>query len=294
MNVMSMTGCGRGDASDQGVTVEVEISTVNRKQLDVKVQIPRAFSGLEPVVQETIAGSFGRGFISVGVRIQVVGRAVQEGIVVDMDLAEAYLKKLRAMGKVLKIADDLTLSDIVRLPDILQQKTSAHQVEVVKDLLVEATTKAIRAVRGMRAKEGTALGNRLKQHLRKLEGLKLEIEKAAPAVSLRQREGMIRRLAEVGVTVSKEDPSLQKEMLLFSDRSDITEEITRLSSHFQQFYAMLKASEPMGRSMDFLCQELLREGNTIGSKANDTNITRHVIAFKAELEALREQVQNIE
>lgn len=294
MSVISMTGCGRGTASAKGIRVDVDVSTVNRKQLDVRVQIPRAHMGLENDVVELIKEDIARGSVSVSVKIQMTGSAVGDMVTVDKDLAAAYLKRLRSMGTSLTLKDDLKLSDLVRLPEILKQDVSGRLQMQVRRLLLLATGRALAGVRDMRQREGRALAARLRQHLHVLEGMVTAVREQAPIVMRRQREGMIRRLGEIGVTLEKDDTTLQKELLLFADRSDITEELTRLKSHLEQFTVMIRDAAPKGRSMDFLCQELLREINTVGSKSNDTGITRNVVAFKAELEALREQVQNLE
>lgn len=294
MTLRSMTGFGVGEASGAGLKIEVEMSAVNRKQFDVRVGLPRAHVVLEPRVRELIQKGIARGNVTVTVRVSVADGSQLKGISVDRSLSRALLRQLRQTAKELGLADDLTASSLLRLPEVIQCKELSEDSEKVWLLLKKALRQALGELNAMREAEGATLASDLQARLAKLRRRLKALQKLAPLVPARCRVNLHKRLKTAGLGVGQLDEVVAREIALFADRSDISEEIVRLDSHFQQAEQLMGSRKPVGRALDFVCQEMFREINTIGSKGNDARISRQVIHFKTELESVREQVQNIE
>jgi uncharacterized protein (TIGR00255 family) len=294
MSIRSMTGHGRGQAAGGGLRVEVEISTVNRRQLDIQLTLPPPLRLLESRIQDEIAKSVARGRVLVEVVVQGSERVKREAIRVNQDLAKAYVEALRGAAKKLNLRDDLGVSELARLPGVLHYEPLDEDVRKAWPLVEQAVARALEALQRMRAREGAALRRDLSKRLDILAAGVVVIRREAPQVAERYRKNLRERLAKAGLVEGGSDDKLQRELVLFADRSDITEELTRLDSHLAQARKLISQVEPSGRSLDFLAQEFFREINTIGSKANDAVIAAQVVTFKAELERLREQVQNVE
>lgn len=294
MTVRSMTGYGRGGATSGGLRVEVEISSVNRKQLDVVVNLPKPLNLLESRVQDEIARVLSRGRVTVDIAVQESARVRQQAIRVDHDLAAAYLRVLRRTARRLGLTDDLDARILLNLPGVLHYEPLDEDVERIWPVLSRALRLALRGLLAMRVREGRALARDLQKRVGLLGRHVTQIERLAPGVMARYREALASRLQQAGFAEALADERIQRELLLFADRSDITEEVTRLRSHLAQAGQILQSAEPAGRPLDFLAQEMNREINTVGSKANDAAIARYVVHAKADLERLREQVQNIE
>ena len=294
MSIRSMTGHGRGQAAGGGLRVEVEISTVNRRQLDIQLTLPPPLRLLESRIQDEIAKSVARGRVLAEVVVQGSERVKREAIRVNQDLAKAYVDALRGAAKKLNLRDDLSVSELARLPGVLHYEPLDEDVRKAWPLVEQAVARALEALQRMRAREGAALRRDLTKRLDILAAGVAVIRREAPQVAERYRKNLRERLAKAGLVEGGSDDKLQRELVLFADRSDITEELTRLDSHLAQARKLISQAEPSGRSLDFLAQEFFREINTIGSKANDAVIAAQVVTFKAELERLREQVQNVE
>ncbi len=292
MALKSMTGFGEGTASAGSIRVAVEISSVNRKQLDVNINLPRTLIALDAQVQSRVRQEFSRGRISGIVRVEAAGAS---GIVkVDAKLAAQYIEGIRAVAKKLKLTDDLGAETIARLPGLVSLEQESLDADHVSTVLDGALDKALRGLSKMRAAEGKALATDLRERLTLLEELMKKIAGLSTNVVKIHREKLFQRLEEAGLDDLAADERIVKEVALFADRCDISEELTRLKSHLAQARKLLRSTEPAGRTLDFLCQELFREINTVGSKANEVEITKRVVAFKTELERIREQVQNVE
>ena len=292
--VRSMTGYGRGEAVAGGIRVDAELSSVNRKQLETRLNLPRTLTAFESRLVEMVQESLSRGQVSGAVTVHVSSAALRRGARIDRTLAAAYVKELRATAAALRLKDDLTAGMLLQLPDVVQQRATEEETESMWPVVRRAFRGALQQLVAMREREGQALGHDIATRLSRLESLLGPVRKAAPGVASRYREALTSRLRRAGVSVGAQDPQLLKELALFAERSDITEEVTRLTSHLKQARGLLRSGEPSGRTLDFIAQEMFREINTIGSKANDVAITRQVILFKTELERIREQVQNIE
>jgi uncharacterized protein (TIGR00255 family) len=293
MALKSMTGFGEGTASAGGIRVTVEISSVNRKQLDVNINLPRNLIALDARVQGLVRKEFSRGRISGIVRVETANGAVGT-VKVDDQLAAQYVEGIRAAAKKLKLADDLGAETLARFPGVVSVEQENLDADHVSTVLDGAMDKALRGLARMRLAEGKALAMDLRERLTLLEGGMKNIRALSAHVVKNQRDKLFQRLEEAGLDDLAADERMVKEVALFADRCDISEELTRLKSHLAQARKLLRSVEPVGRTLDFMCQELFREINTIGSKANEVEITRQAVAFKTELERIREQVQNIE
>ncbi len=294
MAVLSMTGYGRGEASSKGLIVEVELSSVNRKQFDLRLNLPRNLVALESQVSKIVRAKISRGSINGRVTISVTGSTRSGGIKVDMEMASAYVKALRAAGDELGLRDDLSMGSLMRLPDIVGFEDVSRDSQKVWPVLKRAVQEALRQLVEMRAVEGLALEKDITKRFDKLDKRVAQIVKIAPTIPKRHRKALLERIEKMNLSMSVGEEQLAKEVAMFADRCDISEELTRLGSHFGQVEKLMQSTDPSGRAFDFLCQEFLREINTIGSKANDARLSKHVIAFKTELECIREQVQNVE
>ncbi|VGO22644.1 YicC/YloC family endoribonuclease [Pontiella sulfatireligans] len=293
MALKSMTGFGEGSASAGGIRVLVELSSVNRKQLDINVSLPRHLITLDAQVQRLVRCEFTRGRVSGIIRVEVADGSAG-AVKIDEKLATQYAEAIRKTAKRLKLADDLGAETIARLPGVLSVEQESQDADHVAAVLDVAIGKALKGLARTRSAEGKALEKDLRIRLGLLEEMKKEIRKLSVSVVSGYRKKLFQRMADAGLEDVASDDRMVKEIAVFADRSDITEELTRLKSHLAQARKLLRSVEPVGRTLDFLCQELFREINTVGSKANEVEITRYVVAFKTELERIREQVQNVE
>lgn len=292
MAICSMTGFGRGEASRDGIKVEAELSSVNRRQFDVRINLPRNMLSLESRVHGLVHASVTRGAVTGVVKIGAGGGGTDVSL--DLTLAESYVAALRSAAAQLGLPDDLRASSLTCLPGLVRECSPADSAEKVWPLLKKALDEALGALVGMRQREGAALATDLARRFEQLERVLQRIRDLAPQVPNRHRRVLLRRLKDAGLSLGPEDPGVVREVALFADRCDVAEELVRLGSHFQQAARLMSARDAAGRPLDFLCQEMFREINTIGSKANDGPVTRQVIRFKTGLERIREQVQNIE
>ena len=295
MAIVSMTGFGRGEASGDGVKIVVELSTVNRKQFDCNVSMPRELGCLESKLHALIHAQVTRGYVKGLVSVSASEGAGGGAAVLDTAKIGAQVAALRAAAAQLGLPDDLTASALLRLPDALRPALLPEDPVEVWPLIERAAQEALKSMAEMRRREGLALEKDLRKRFAALEKVSKRIAKLAPEVPKAYQAILERRLAELLGSGAAIDPALvAREVAVFADRCDVSEELTRLSSHFAQVAKNLDAGDACGRTLDFLCQEMFREINTTGSKANDAEISKQVIAFKAGLEAAREQVQNVE
>ena len=293
MSVTSMTGFGRGEAQGQGMKVVAELGSVNRKQFDCHVNLPRELVACEARVQALIHAAIRRGHIKGSVEI-TRAKSAGNGVQLDLDLARARLDALRQAARALKLPDDLTASRILDWPGVVRAETPILDPDTVWPLVERAVAQALEKLTVMRQREGKALARDLTARFARIRKDVAAIKRCAPAVVSGYRKALADRIAAANDGLRLDEAVLARELALFADRCDISEELTRLESHFAQADQFLADAESCGRTMDFLCQEFFREINTIGSKANDASISRLVVGCKAELEAVREQVQNVE
>lgn len=294
MALRSMTGCGQGDAAAHGIRVVVEIASVNRRQLDIQISLPRSVSRLESRAAEEIQKVLSRGRVTAEIRVDYQAKAQARSMRINEDLGRAYLEQLRASADKLKLPDDFTGSMLLNLPDVVQFTQVEEDVDRIWPMLQRALRQGLDGLVQMRVGEGAALQADLEKRLELMTKLVGKIELRAPKVVARHRKALHDRISKAGVQVDMGDERLLREVALFADKCDITEETTRLQSHLQQAGKMMRAKATNGKSLDFLAQEMFREINTIGAKGNDSIIIRYVVTCKSELERFREQVQNIE
>lgn len=289
----SMTGYGRGECSQRGFKLTVEASSVNRKQTEIAVNLPRELEVLEAQIRDEVNRRVARGRITL--RVSVHAAEGGGGIRINRELAEGYARELRALAKSLRLPDTVTLDMLSRAPGVLQAAEEIDEAEELWPATEKALGAALDVLLKMREREGAFLAKDLKMRIAKMRAGVGRIQEQAPRVAKRYREQLRSRITAAGMPApGLEDERLVKEIFYFADRADVTEELTRLQSHFQQFDDCVKSKEPIGRTLDFLAQEINREINTLGSKANDSAISREVVLLKAELEKFREQALNVE
>lgn len=293
MTLQSMTGFGEGEVTTSGITVLCEVTSINRKQLDIQVNLPRQFLSFESIVQKEVRKFFSRGRISASIQIKDSISANPE-IAVNHKLAKAYAEAFKSTAKKIGKESDINLGLILRQPNVINVKSKTSNTKALKNVLERALRKALRALKKMRIEEGLELEKDISKRFGDLEKIIELINKNAPKLVLSYRKKLIARINNLNEKANSEDDRILKEIAIFADRSDISEEIIRIFSHIKQSRSLLQLTNPAGRALDFLCQELFREINTIGSKSPDIKITKYVVKFKTELERIREQIQNIE
>ncbi len=289
----SMTGFGAATAPLGGATIRVEIGGVNRKQTEVAVALPRAWNELETAVREQVAGAVSRGRVNVSVTLQQ-NAAGGSGITVNRAKLEAYKQAAATLNEELGTVIAPSMDALIRLGVVGEETESDIVLEDVKAALQPALKEALTAFITLRAQEGENMKRDLLTRINTLRGYRTQLAERAAGVALRHRDTLLKRLEESGLPLPADDERIIKEIALFADRCDVTEEMTRLASHLTQFEAICDKPEAVGRTLDFMCQEIFRELNTTGSKANDAELAQIVVTAKTELEKIREQVQNIE
>ncbi len=290
-----MTGYGRGECSQDGFKVTVELSSVNRKQTEISVNLPREMELLEAPIRDLLNNCIARGRLTVRVSLHAGASKLSARMHLNEPLAKAYARELTRLSKQLGLPGPVTLDHLARAPGVFQTDEQLAVEEDFWPAVSKALKRAVRQMLKMREREGAALEQDLAGRIRLMRKSAGCIEQNAPKVAERYRAQLVERIRTAGLEVpGLQDDRLLKEVVYFADRSDISEELTRLQSHFQQFADCRKSREPVGRMLDFLAQEMNREVNTIGAKANDSLISREVVNLKAELERFREQAQNVE
>jgi len=290
-----MTGYGRGERSQDGFKITVELNSVNRKQAEISLYLPREMEMLEAQVRDAINRSIARGRITVRVSLHAGEGQASAKMHLNVPLAKAYARELNRLAAQLKLSDSVTLDHLVRAPGVLQTDEQIAGGEDFWPAVEAALKQALTALLKMREREGAHLARDLSSRAGIMRQSVAKVKKHAPTVAEKYREQLMARIKSAGIEApGVDDERLTKEIVYFADRSDISEELTRLESHFQQFDDCVKSKEPVGRTLDFLAQEMNREINTIGSKANDSLISREVVTLKTELEKFREQAMNVE
>ncbi len=288
-----MTGYGRGEADAKGVKFSVELTTVNRKQSEISANLPRDLYELEPRIRSAINARISRGRTNVLVSVhQTPGAERQTAL--DLGLARSYHRAMRALQKDLGAPGEITIDTILQAPGVMRTPEDAINTAQAWPAVERALATALDDLIAMREREGKHLAKDLIKRLKGIRQTLKEIRLLHPSVAKRHREALTERLEKNGLSTGMEDERLAKEIFLFADRSDIAEELTRLESHLAQFAHQLRRDEPVGRTLEFIVQEVFRELNTLGAKANDAEIAHGVVAAKTELEKIREQVQNLE
>lgn len=290
---LSMTGFGRGEYSNSFYKVRVEIRSVNHRYLDLSFRIPRAYLILEDKLRTVLNESLSRGKVDVTVTIEPSLES-EKKVDVDWGLADGYVNAINAIKERYGLAGELSLESLLTMSDVIRPAENEQDLEVLWEAVRPALTEAIEALLATRKREGAAMAADIDNRLTAISALTAQMTERAPVVIEAYRSRLEKRLAELTLDVMADPARIATEVALFADRSNIDEELTRLQSHLSQARDLLKSKESIGRRFDFLLQELNRESNTIGSKANDLALSNIVIEVKSELEKIREQIQNIE
>ena len=291
--MLSMTGYGKGEYAEGGLELTCEIKTVNNRYLDVSIKAPRIFAAYEDVVRNTIRKKLTRGHADVFISFKDK-RERPTSLAVDIALAGSYVAAAKALKEAFPdLTDDVTLSSVLRYPDVLKQEDSQSLDEEMTKALDVALNMALDKLNEMRLVEGEKLKADMLSRVDTIEGIVGEISERAPLIAKEYREKLTARVQEYLDGANIEEGRLLTEVAVFTDKSNIDEELTRLRSHIEQFREIAKEGI-VGRKLDFLVQEFNREANTTCSKSNDVTITRAGLNLKNEIEKIREQVQNLE
>ncbi len=291
--IYSMTGYGAAKDAVDGIELSIELKSVNNRYLDVSVRLPRSFLFAEESIKSQVQTHMSRGKVDVFVSVDS-SKSNDVEIFVNEALAESYIKSMKTLCEKYGIVDDISATSIARLPEVL----TAEKKEIDRDALSvgvhSVVENALIEFDKMRLIEGEKLCQDILNRIALIEEMTEKIEKLSPATVKEYQAKLEARMREILDGVAIDDTRILTEAALFADKVSVTEEIVRLKSHLSQLREMLKGTSPIGRKLDFLIQELNREINTIGSKCNDFEISKAVVDAKAEIEKIREQVQNIE
>lgn len=291
--IRSMTGFGRGECRDNGKEFLAEIKTVNHRYSDIFIKFPRQLSFLEDKVRDMVGKSISRGKVDVFIGYEDSSED-SKNVLVDEVLARTYIKAVEQLRDNYGLKDDITVSLISRFPDVLKVEKNEDDEEKLWQLLKTALEIALNSLVVMRENEGKGLKANLMERLAYIDNILKDITLRAPEVVKEYKQKLEGRIKELLDQQTVDESRLSTEVAIFADRCSIDEEIVRLGSHINQFREALDMQQPVGRKLDFLVQEMNREINTIGSKANDLAIVKNVVEIKSEIEKLREQIQNIE
>jgi len=290
--IRSMTGFGSGRGSSGGEEVDVEVRSVNHKFCEVKARLPRELSAAEVEIAKTVKDRLARGGVEVAVRRG--GAAATFTPRIDVALAESYARAFAEIQARLSLPGQVTLAEILAADGVVRLEEREMNADAAREALRRALGAALDALVAMRAREGEALARDLAGRLDAIAVLASRVAELVPRTVEAHRARLAERVAELARGVPVDPTRLAQEVALFADRTDVTEELTRLASHVAQARALLGLAEPAGRKLDFLVQEMHREANTIGSKSQSAEIAGQVVSLKAEIERIREQVQNVE
>lgn len=288
-----MTGFGRGQASNKYYQVNCEIKGVNHRYFDPVIRISRRYSSLEDHIKEELRKFISRGRLDILINIEKTGES-QKSILIDKDLAISYYNNLKQLAETLNITPEIKAIDIFRLPEVFDLNNDDDDLESLWDILQQSLRQALESLVAMRKKEGFNLAQDIIKRNNLIFYMVNKLEDRAPWVSKEQGERMRTRIGDFISQDLIDEQRLLQEIAIFADKSNVTEEIVRLKSHIKYLEELIQLDEPVGRKADFLVQEMFREINTIASKSNDLEMNRIVVEAKAELEKIREQLQNIE
>lgn len=288
-----MTGYGRGEVDHGGAKLSVELNSVNRKQSDIVVNLPRDLAELEPRIRQIINERISRGRMNVLVTLQESANGARK-LALDTGLARSYHEAMLTLQKELSAPGEITIGTILQAPGVMRSPEHSIDAAEAWPVLQQALAAALAELIKMREREGKHLAKDLIHRLKVLRKEIKEVRASYPDVVKKYRSALLERIEKAGLNLPIDDERLLKEVSFFADRSDISEELTRLESHLAQFAHHLRKNEPVGRTLEFITQEIFRELNTLGAKSNDAAISRHVVACKSELEKIREQIQNLE
>lgn len=290
--IKSMTGYGRGISESNGKEYVVEIKSVNHRYNDISIKMPRYLSFLEDKVRHYVSKSILRGKTEIYITVNSVS-ASSKNVVVDKELAGIYISEMRQIIERYNLQDDISLATIMRLPDIVTTASVENEEQYWNELKISIDL-ALKQILDSKLAEGEKLKIDIENRLQKVSEYVDIVKEKSSSLLEEYKTKLTNRINELGASSIIDENRIGMEVVLFADKSSICEEVTRLKSHIDALKKMLEVSEPIGKKIDFLVQEMNRETNTIGSKANSIGITNYVVEMKNEIENIREQVQNIE
>ena len=290
--IKSMTGYGKSNMSKNLREYQVEIKSVNHRYLDISIKMPRSLSYLEEEIKKAVSAKLTRGKVDVFITFNnnsLEGRDIK----INTEIARMYIKELRGLAESEGIVADIPVTEISKLPDVLTIQNNQDD-ETIKNELLEVTNKAIENLVEMRKVEGEKIAQDLLLRIQDIEGKVKKISSLSTGLIEDYVVKLNTRIKELLQDQEIDEARLAQEVVIYADKYSIEEEVTRLNSHIYQFRELLKGNEAVGKKLDFMIQEMNRETHTIGSKANNLEITNEVINMKTQLENIREQVQNVE
>ena len=290
--IKSMTGYGKSSLSINSREYQVEIKTVNHKYIDTNIRIPRVISYLEEEVRKTIASKFKRGKVDISISFENYSKEGND-IRINTELAKMYINNLKKLAEEENLSADIQVTDITKMPDVLVIKNDLDE-NIIKEELRQVLNDAIEQVLVMREKEGIKISEDILNKISQIEDKVEEIFSLSTGLIEEYVVKLEARVKEILKTEEIDKSRLMQEIVIYADKCSVEEEITRMRSHILQLKELIKTNEPTGKKMDFIIQEMNRETNTIGSKANNLEITNRIVTIKTILEDIREQIQNIE
>ena len=291
--IKSMTGYGGSKGEINAIGVTAELKSVNNRYLDVSVRLPKSCLFAEEAVRAAVAEHISRGKVDVFITVDT-SKAEEAVIKVNEPLAAAYLKAVQGVAETYGLSGELTALNLVRFPEVLSTDKTDTDRDAVAEAITSVLSQALEEFDAMRAREGNKLYEDIGEKLSGLEEKVAYVEQRSPETVTEYREKLLTRMREVLADASVDESRILQEAAIYADKVAVDEEMVRLKSHISQFRLLLEGGSPVGRKLDFLVQEMNREANTTGSKCADSAIARTVIDMKAELEKIREQIQNIE
>ncbi len=291
--MLSMTGFGKGEAEFNGFLFSAEISSVNRKQLELRVSAPTEFSALEPLARKLVADAVSRGSIQLRISCNSASGGSTRGAI-DAVLLAKLIETAKKARRDAGLEETVQVEQLMLIPGVISQQLPDSDAPGMAEAYEKALRVALNGYQEMREHEGAALKQDLETREAILESLLAQIEPMTAEINAGIKARLLEKLDAEKIPLPNDDERFLKEILFYADKSDVTEEITRLHSHFGQFRRFLADDKPVGRCLDFLMQEMFREITTLGNKAGVPAISPLVVAFKSELEKLREQIQNVE
>ncbi|MBQ2780594.1 MAG: YicC family protein [Clostridia bacterium] len=291
--IRSMTGFGRAERVTEGMSVTVEIRSVNHRYFEFSSRTPRAYGYLDEKLKNYLQSCISRGKVDVNLWIETVDRPGSE-VLINHSLAESYVKALKELAERYDLRDDVTAGSLARYPDILTVHHEPEDEELVWNIVRSVTDEALAAFVAMREREGAKLREDVLSRAETILENVTFIEERSPKTVKEHMDKVEARMRELLDGAAVDEQRLLTEAAVYADKIAVAEETVRLRSHFEQLVQLMNSSDSIGRKLDFLVQEINRETNTIGSKSGDLSITRKVVDIKAEIEKIREQIQNIE
>jgi uncharacterized protein (TIGR00255 family) len=290
--IKSMTGYGRAEDESRNGKIVVEVSATNRRYLEIFIGLPQELNHFEKDLRDLVGKFVKRGRVQIHVNFEAISGKTE--FFVNVDLAESYAEALRALCKKIGLKDDISLKDILVNKEILSLQKAFTMTDELKHLIVECLTRALMEFTKMREREGTVLQLDILKRLKMIEVKVKEIESLAPLAVQRYESRLRKKMSELVSDLQGNDEKILREVAVMAERLDITEEIVRMLSHIQQFSQVVNSDDSVGRLLDFLVQEMVREVNTVASKSNDLQISKITVEIRNELDKIREQIQNIE